>query len=95
VLRCVLYSADVVVWCAVWVAVIALFAWDASMWPPPNPLGEASALVPLVLGIWLTYRLFTAYSLYLRFDHAAAVVLASQAIVALVFWKLWYVAQGL
>ena len=95
VLRCVLYSADVVVWCAAAVAVIALFAWVGRTGTARSPLGDDWVLAPLAVGLWLSYRLFVAYRLYLRFDHALATVLASQVIVALACWKLWFMAQGL
>jgi hypothetical protein len=95
VLRCVLYSADLFVWCAAPLALVVLFVIAGRVWPPQNPLGDAWALLPAALLLWAGYRLFTAYRLYLRFDHALATVVASQVIVVLVFCKVWYVAQGL
>ena len=95
VLRCVLYSGDVVFWLAPFVALVALFMWVGSVWPPPSPFGDAWPLVPAGLMLLVNYRLLTAYRHYLRFDHAGATVAASQVMVGLVYAKLWYVVQGL
>jgi hypothetical protein len=95
VLRCVLYSGDVVFWLAPPVALMALSVWFWGIWPPPNPLGGAWPLVPAGVMLLLNYRLLNAYGRYLRFDHAAATVAASQVMVGLVYLKFWYVVQGL
>jgi hypothetical protein len=95
VLRCVLYSGDVAFWLALLVALVAAYMWAGSTWPPPTPFGVAWPLVPAAVVLLVNYRLLTAYRRYLRFDHAAATVAASQVMVGLVYWKLWYVVQGL
>ena len=94
VLRCVLYAGDVAFWCAFPLALVALFALVGNTWPTRSPLGEAWPLVPVAISLWLIYRLFTAYRLYLRFDHALATVAASQVMVGLVFWKMLYTLMG-
>jgi hypothetical protein len=93
VLRCVLYAGDLCLWVAPLMLLLVLIALLSGTWPPR----ASSSWAPLVAGVlvpWLFYRLHTAYRLYLRFDHAGATVLASQVIVALVYWKLWLVAEG-
>ena len=64
---------------------------------PQSAMRDLSGFIPLAgvaVGLWLWYRLYMAYQLYLRFDHAGATVLASQVIVALVYWKFLLFAQG-
>jgi hypothetical protein len=94
VLRCVLYSADTLLWLAVPVGLVMLLIWGPGAWPPRNPLDALSGFVAAALWLLLTFRLSTAYALYLRFDHALVTVLASQVIVGLAYWKLWLLAQG-
>ena len=95
VLRCTLYSGDLVFWYALPLALVALFAWVGGVWPPQSPLGDAWAVVPVALFLVLAYRLSTAYRLYLRFDHPLATVVASQVMVGLIFWKAWFLFQGM
>lgn len=95
VLRCVLYSGDVCFWCAAPLALVVLFAWAGQRWPPRSYLDLPALVLPAVLLLWMSYRLWTAYRLYLRFHHALATILASQAIVVLVYVKLWYTVRGL
>jgi len=94
VLRCVLYSADVSLWLAAPVGVAMLLTWGPGGWPPRNPLDALSGFVATGLWMLLTFRLFKAYQLYLRFDHALVTILASQVILGLAYWKLWLLAQG-
>jgi hypothetical protein len=91
----VLYAGDIAFWLSMWVALLALFTWAGSIWPPRSPFGDAAALIPWALSVWLTYRLYSAYRVYLRFDHPLATVIASQVIVVLVYWKATYVVQGM
>ena len=88
VLRCCLYSADILVW----MGLILLGTLAIIIIVPSSP-GPGSLLRTLMSGsggvfalvgglIWL-WRLRTAYARYLRFDHSFATVLASQIIVAL------------
>jgi hypothetical protein len=95
VLRCVLYAGDVCLWLVVPLGFLGLTSWYASGGPLPRPFFPAvTELLPWVVLTLLTYRLFTAYRLYLRFNHALATVLASQAIVLLAYYKLWLMAEG-
>ena len=89
VLRCVIYSGDVIVWgnLLLTISVSALALW----WLRVGGINLArlewliwawlglTLLLPLVF--W--YRLTIAYRKYLRFDHPIATVFASQVIVAL------------
>ena len=94
VLRCVLYSGDVVAWYAVPVALVALLSWAGRGGAPAQLLSWMWPLVPLGLFAVLAYRLFHAYEFYLRFDHALSAVVASQVMVGLVYCKAWYVLLG-
>ena len=95
VLRCVLYTSDLALYFAVPFALVILFTIVGQKWPPKDLVDGLGPLLALAAWLLLCYRLFTAYRLYLRFDHPLATVVASQVMVALVYWKLWYVAQGL
>jgi hypothetical protein len=93
VLRCALYAGDLALWgglllCAHVGIAIAIGSW------PPREFGWLAPLLAAVVLSLLVYRLWTAYRLYLRFDHALATVLASQSMVLLVYWKLWLMARG-
>jgi hypothetical protein len=86
VLRCVVYSFDVVLWfgCA-WLLISAGYAVETFLhaeqwWPWMYP-----AILFLQAGwpLFIIYDLIVAYRLYLRFDHPIATVLASQLIVGL------------
>ena len=93
VLRCVVYASDV----AVWVAVATLLAIGAEMyaekaflarqqrWGEGDVFAICATLAALLV---LAVRLAFAYRLYLRFQHAVAVVIASQVIVWLIVFKL-------
>jgi hypothetical protein len=95
VLRCVLYAGDVCVWIVPPLGFLGITAWYAGGGPLPRDyFWNLSALLPWAILAWLTSRLYTAYRLYLRFYHALATVLASQAIVTLVYYKLWLMAEG-
>jgi hypothetical protein len=80
VLRCVIYSFDVLLW----IALLGILADILETLPIPyqtaqirRTIGEWSGPAIVVLVI---YRLIMAYRLYLRFDRPAATVLASQLI---------------
>ena len=95
VLRCVLYSADLSIWPAlILIALIVYTQWAAMTLPMPQARAtmryvyEAPLLIAVGLMVLLTHRLWMAYRLYLRFDHALATVVASQMMVALALWKL-------
>jgi hypothetical protein len=94
VLRCVVYSADACLWLTLPLLLLAWTAWQAGGSAPRLFFPMATGLLPLAALACFTYRLFQAYRLYLRFDHALATVLASQVIVVLVYVKLWFVARG-
>jgi len=82
VLRCVVYSADVVFWIG-WLSTLVLlnqlrtqrgFSLEVTSW--------FFFALPAALG-WMSWRLIVAYRRYLRFDRPVATVLAAQAIVGL------------
>ena len=87
-LRCVLYSGDVIFWMNLLVAA-ALFAAIVRDWrgstPASNDLLYRPVLGALLLAGWMmfAYRFVIALRRYLRFDHAAATVVATQVIVFL------------
>lgn len=89
VLRCVVYSADVLFWAGP-ISVGLMLAW--LFLPSRPPIEDIVIGAMVVLGIALVlhtlYRLVTAYRLYLRFDHPILTILASQVIVALAMIKL-------
>lgn len=79
VLRCAVYSGDVAAWLAV--------PWLATLLVRGDIHGRREMMTALVVALVLwavaSYRLLAAYRHYLRFDHAAGVVLATQVIVGL------------
>jgi hypothetical protein len=93
VLRCALYAGDLALWGGLLLGLQVGIAISIGSWPPREFGWLAPLLAAVVLSL-LVYRLWTAYRLYLRFDHALATVLASQAMVLLVYWKLWLMARG-
>ena len=93
VLRCVLYAGDLCLWLSPLMLLLVLAMWLGGA-SPPRAYWHDVPFVAWALIPWLLYRLHTAYRLYLRFDHAAATVLASQVVVLLAYWKLWLIAEG-
>lgn len=92
VMRCVLYSYDVVFWVgAGWLLMTALAAFAAVVTFSRDPL-ELSGFYPV---LWLpaalvaTDRMWVAYAKYLRFDRPLATILASQVIAFLVALNLF------
>ena len=79
--RCVIYSADVAFWPGIPLAVLVTINAVA---PTPGfitePLVEGIMLVTVLLWLVMTYRLVFACAHYLRFRHAAAMVLSTQII---------------
>jgi hypothetical protein len=87
VLRCVIYSADVSVWYALFVFLAACTNMVAIIASSGRIGGELAALVWLpILLLWVLRlgRLSSAYRRYMGFDHAFWTALSSQMIVALV-----------
>ena len=85
VLRCVLYSADGVLWGALFLALIA--AASSIGGEIENPTSTERILYALAVcgsAVLIFVRICVAYDRYLRFDHPWLTVLASQAIVAMV-----------
>jgi hypothetical protein len=97
VLRCVLYSSDILFWYALLLLVMTplrvqaylhtLYRYyagpiSASYLDSLPQVETAIGLLAIALAI---YRLVVAYRRYLRFDHAIATVLASQIILGLIF----------
>lgn len=89
ILRCVLYSFDVVLWVGIGNLLFLGNSWRSgrsggtALW---NMLTlQAWTVVTLGILAWLygSYRLWIAYRLYLRFPRSFATILASQIIVAL------------
>jgi hypothetical protein len=81
VARCVGYSFDIGLWCAV--AGLAIVALAFCLPGAGMNLGELISCMALVTGaliIFAALRLWAAYRLYLAFDHAFWVVLSSQII---------------
>ncbi len=88
VLRCVLYSFDVVIWLGLTQLLMTINTWVAAAGgPPPAPLFLSMAwtrfalIAPILL--YGLFRLWVAYRLYLRFSHPFATVVTSQIIVTL------------
>jgi len=82
--RCVVYSADVMVWAAVGMAVVAAAAIALDV---GRSAEEAYVLAGIIAGAYVLacYRLFRAYQLYLEFHRPLLTVLAAQVIVLLAF----------
>jgi hypothetical protein len=92
-LRCTIYSFDLLAW-TVLVAVVGaglplLLPWDFtggflpySLWGT-DPLYYLMVVGVLMCVLMSAWRLWRALSLYLRFDHAAAVVLTTQVVALL------------
>ena len=82
VLRCVVYSADVVFWIG-WLS----FAMLLNVYRRSAPIWHewTAWLLPAVLGVivWMSMRLHVAYRQYLRFDRPGATVIATQVIVTI------------
>jgi hypothetical protein len=84
-LRCVLYSADVLLWFGIVLLICGTFDAIAVM-KPTGLLIDAYPWAPLFLLLALPvffYRLCRAFGLYLRFDRPLLTVLATQFIVLL------------
>jgi hypothetical protein len=85
VLRCVLYSADGLLWGGVSLLLIAAAASVSGRIESPGPVvGVLYAIAVCGCAALVVGRLCVAYDRYLRFDHPWVTVLASQAIVILV-----------
>ena len=86
VARCVVYGFDVVAW---WAFLLAVTLVVNAQPYSPGIAAEAIAWFILfsipILWLVMSYRLATAYELYLRFDHARWTIFAVQFIVALLF----------
>jgi hypothetical protein len=86
--RCVLYSADVMLWAGV--AVLGLSALqflDSPSYPSTRFLDMVAPWGLAAFSLFMIARLAIAYQFYLRFDRPWATVLASQVIVALVVFN--------
>jgi hypothetical protein len=87
VLRCVVYSSDLLAWVGVAllviVIVLASIGRSVALGTPTELVTIAWSALPVVLVI-CPYRRVVAYQRYLRFDHPVSTVLASQAIALLV-----------
>jgi hypothetical protein len=100
VLRCVIYSSDVVLWLAAPVGAAMALYWASG--GPSRPWGGGrpdfvsfvSGVLPFVAWLCLSARLAVAYDRYLRFDRPALTVLCSQLIVVLAYFKLVLMAKG-
>lgn len=83
VLRCTVYSADIVAWLVPLLLLVLpafyLEGTESVMW---------SGYLPLVLLVLLSARVMIAYQLYLRIKRGLAMVISSQIMTALIFSKL-------
>jgi hypothetical protein len=91
VVRCVVYSFDPLFWAGLVGLLLATAAVLIDLFAVATfayLLALTAVMLISVTGLWLAvtvvYRLWTAYRLYLRFEHALLTVLASQLIAALV-----------
>jgi hypothetical protein len=79
--RCVIYSADVMFWPGLPLALLVVVNGVA---PTPGfvtePLVEGTMIVTVLLWLVTTYRLVFACAYYLRFRHAAGMILSTQVI---------------
>jgi hypothetical protein len=106
VLRCIIYSSDVLLLMApVFAVSIGLFWTDVlgtsgmslpltvlrSHYSFLHSVASAGAVALLLV---FTYRLILAYRYYLRFDHAIATVLCAELMAFLVAWKLVFLIGG-
>jgi hypothetical protein len=99
VVRCVVYSSDVLILMALplWLVVAAMidagYSGRLSGWMFVGPLFEPPVVLVLVVALAaLTWRLAAAYRLYLRFPAAAVTCILSQVVVALAMltgYMLW------
>jgi len=82
VVRCVVYSADVLIWPSVILSVLLVLNVTFD-----NRLDEPIALLVLIFfpTVWIifTWRMMRAYRLYLRFHHAEMVVLSVQVMIGI------------
>jgi rubredoxin len=82
VMRCLVYTFDVGAWLGLVLGTAAVI----SVWIPSITLVPRSDVSPILIGVVVLLvfvRLWMAYRLYLRFDHAFWTILASQVIVFL------------
>ena len=88
VLRCALYACDAALIVGL-LFVVALPWADPEIWRPlrylqvPGARTLVQLAISLVILLWTTPRLASAYARYLRFDHPFATALSSQVIVLL------------
>jgi hypothetical protein len=89
VLRCTIYSGDIVAWLApsliVVIPILVTIDDFAVIW---------TGYLPIVLLVLLSARILLAYQLYLRIRRGLAMVITSQLIAALVFSKLALFLNG-
>jgi len=85
VLRCTVYSSDLLVWPSLILMLLLSINTAASLKTRFNELIAWVLLVSLA-AVWIamTWRLLVAYRRYLRFQHAEAVVLSVQVILLLI-----------
>jgi hypothetical protein len=100
VLRCVVYSFDVLLWVTLAAMLMDLLEVVPDPYQILQVLRNGVEWVWLAIVVLVIYRLIMAYRLYLRFDHPAATVLATQvicllgAIVSLQFRLLYWDTLG-
>ena len=84
VLRCVVYSGDVMVWAAVAMLLLSLMI---SLYATVTSLRETQVMLTIALVAYFTacYRLVRAYKLYLRFHRPLLTVFAAQVMVVLIY----------
>jgi hypothetical protein len=84
VLRCTVYSFDVTVWVSLAYALVAtVMAATTMSFTIARDLFDLWVVSVGCALLWMTYRLYVAYKVYLQFDRPFATALASQTIVLL------------
>lgn len=85
VLRCVIYSYDVLLWLISLAALYMLWLTISAGWPPATVVVPRHLLLlPPAMVLIGAYRMWIAYRVYLRFPHALATIASVHLIVILI-----------
>lgn len=88
VLRCSVYSGDVVVWYAIGASLAIVYQGSRPRTGQVQELVQPLILGALLIGLLNGLRLWNAYRHYMKFKSALATVIASQLIVALAIFTM-------